>query len=427
MTISDEFENRTEAEDIIQVQRHIVENLISNKKESSTIKETSNFIQEWSTLASLEGLANDSVSLLFEGFSIAGSRPLFVLMNTNSSCLDCLKQLQKLSVVQKNNQGSSLRMYTHLFSLAVNDGRNEDCLKSIISNIPRYALNKEGVLFGTNTKIFTKYLLKELDNNVAEISLANISIIEPFAQKLLNIFQNTFDEIAKKNKPSSKEAVTSILIKEWLESQISSEQTSISSDVAESASQTIKDTQRRVGAKLDHTKKIIECDSSLDECANIAPTYDYVIEAIKELAKENETIKARYVGLQTAAESDKEIIESLTQQLYKEQETTSTLHETLVEKNKEIESLRRQLENCKQDLKTITETVEAKSQIISMLNKSSEKNSGETLARIATKLKADYGDFKEYEDSPMTEELGEIVKLQLGEVFETLKAAGVKL
>lgn len=194
-------------------QKRIVEDLISNKKKSSSKQEIAEFTKEWSRLARKEGVSGSTIGLLVDGFSIAGAGPLFALMDTDESCLTILREMKKLPKIEENSLGASLRIYVHLFALSINTGRSWDCINSIISVIPKYAYNKEGKPFGTNSATISKYLLRELNTKKASEALAGADLQESTANKLATIFFPAFEEAASKKKPVEIEVSSANVLK----------------------------------------------------------------------------------------------------------------------------------------------------------------------------------------------------------------------
>lgn len=157
------------------------------------------------------------------------------------------------------------------------------------------------------------------------------------------------------------------------------------------------------------------------------PTYDSVVAAIRKLESGYAIAESRLLSAENMFRAKEETIEKLKASLDEANSRIAFLKEANDKKQQRVASANCQIEKLQREIEEVRSTSEARAEMIAMLDKNRDQKGSEVLARIASKLKADYGDFKEYEGEAMTVELGEIVKLQLGQVFETLKSAGVKL
>ncbi|WP_303868380.1 hypothetical protein [Senegalimassilia anaerobia] len=435
MTTTDSIANSEIAAIEQLAQKQIVEDLISKKKKSSNKQEMAEFTKEWSKLARKEGASNDIIGLLIDGFSIAGANPLFELMDTDESCLEILRIMKKLPKIEENQLGASLRVYLHLFALSVNNGRSWDCINSIISAIPRYAFNKEGKVSGTNAAAVSKYLLRELNVSKASKVLLGTNLQESTANKLATIFFPAFEEALSKKKPVKTEVDSVRVLKQWLESKTtkidattanckpatSTLQPKGTASSAKTGSGEIdgKPIARAIGPNITVTDAKVEQDEF--------PTYDSVVTAVRKLEHNYAATRSKLSSVEDKLRAKEESIKKLKMMLDEANSLITSLKEANNEKQQQINSASRLIEKLQHETEEVKSTAEARAKMITMLDKSRDQKGNEALAKIASKLKADYGDFKEYEEETMTVELGEIVKLQLGQVFETLKSVGVKL
>lgn len=415
-------------------QKQIVEDLISKKKKSSSKQEIAEFAKEWSKLAREEGVSNNTVGLLMDGFSIAGASPLFSLMKTDESCLTILDKMRALRKIEENPLGASLRIYVHLLALAVNAGRSRGCINSIISAIPKHAYNKEGKPFGTNPATISKYLLRELNARKASEVLAGVNLQESTANKLVTIFSPAFSETVSKRNPTETETSAAKVLRRWLESKTTKTSASTAHPQAADASQqdNAADSDETEGAKafskLDTRAEGPAAPTDDAKTEESKPlTYDSVVDAIRKLEHSHAVIESRLSSAEKTIRAKDEAIERLKASLEEAHSRVTSLTEGNNEKQRQIDNANRQIEKLQHDIEETKSTADARAEMIAMLDKNRDQKGSEALARIASKLKADYGDFKEYEGEAMTIELGEIVKLQLGQIFETLKSAGVKL
>lgn len=435
MTAADSMTSPEETPVEQPTQRQIVEGLISSKKKSSNKQEIAEFTKEWSRLAREEGVSDSTVGLLIDGFSIAGADPLFALMGTDESCLATLRGMKKLPKIEENPLGASLRIYVHLFALSVNAGRSWDCINSIVSSIPKHAYNKEGKPFGTNSATVSKYLLRELNASKASEVLASTDLQESTANKLVTIFSSAFEEAASKKKPIKTEIDSVKVLKKWLESK--STKIEVTTAITKPVSGTLKLKEAADFGKTGSEKAASEPATIAKEPdtpiagaegkGDEPLTYDAVVAAIRKLDRAHAITESKLSSAENVLLTKEEAIEKLKALLDEANSRIASLKEANSDKQQQIDNANHQIEKLQHEIEEARSMADARAEMITMLDKNRDQKGSEALARIASKLKADYGDFKEYEGETMTVELGEIVKLQLGQVFETLKSAGVKL
>lgn len=418
-----------------QARKQIVEGLISNKKKSSNKQDMAEFTKEWSKLAREEGVSDDAIGLLMDGFSIAGADPLFALMSTDESCLATLREMKKLPKIKENPSGISLRIYVHLFALSVNAGRNWNCINSIISMIPKYANNKEGKLFGTNSAMVSKYLLRELDTSKAPEVLKSADLQESTANKLITVFAPAFEEAMAKKKPSKIEVASVKTLKKWLESKITKIETTTA--VSKPVSDALRSEKTAYPGKAGSDKTLGEPTTGTTESdvpfvgaeamGKEPVTFNSVVAAIRKLERGCIVVESKLSSTESMLRTKEESIEKLKASLDEANNRIASLKEANSEKQQQVDNANQQIEKFQHEIQEARSTADARAEMITMIDKSRDQKESEVLARIASKLRADYGDFKEYEGDAMTVELGEIARLQLGQVFETLKSTGVKL
>jgi hypothetical protein len=407
-------------------QLDLVKKLIANKKKESTKAEASEFTQEWSKLSAQAGVNNETISLLIEGFSIAGAAPLFALMQTDEDSIYVLRKLKTLPVIMENNLGASLRIYVHLLSLAANAGRGRDCINMICSMIPKLTINKEGKPFGTNTSTISKYLVREVDAGKARASFEGAALPDRTARMLCQTFADAFEKAISKKKPIARETAAVKMMSEVLSTGATEEHEPAPSAEPEKETEQVRETPNTEQATEQEQKVPAETapESAIEQAEDSSANKP---ESASAGPAELERALQKVADSERRQEALQNSIREIRSLLQHEREKNETLRISNTEKQEEIDSAERRIEALEEELKQAKAKSDAQSEMIGMLDKSREQKGSEALARIASKLKVDYADFNECSGEAMTVELGEIMRLQLGSVFDVLKSAGVKL
>ena len=278
-------------------------------------------------------------------------------------------------------------------------------------------------------------MLRELNASKASSILTGTDLQESTANKLATIFSPAFEEAVSKKKPVEAEVASAKVLKKWLETKVTQIETTTASSKPLPGSLRLKETS--VGEKpgrenLDSNAAARDNESDIapvgaETKSNELSTYDLVITAIRKLERSHSITESKLSSAESMLRAKEETIAKLKASLDEANSRIAALKEANSEKLQQIDNASYRIEELQREIEETKSTANARAKMITMLDKNRDQKGNEALARIASKLKTDYGDFKEYEGEAMTAELGEIVKLQLGQVFETLKSAGVKL
>lgn len=95
--------------------------------------------------------------------------------------------------------------------------------------------------------------------------------------------------------------------------------------------------------------------------------------------------------------------------------------------NSDIMNLKKDIEDRDNQIDCLNKKVTEQKQITSIIEKDESQKVRETYQKIAEMLNYDYSFFKEAKDVEMSNELGEVFKNQLSNIFNVLNQVGINL
>ena len=95
--------------------------------------------------------------------------------------------------------------------------------------------------------------------------------------------------------------------------------------------------------------------------------------------------------------------------------------------NSDIMNLKKDIEDRDNQIDCLNKKVTEQKQITSIIEKDESQKVRETYQKIAEMLNYDYSSFKEAKDVEMSNELGEVFKNQLSNIFNVLNQVGINL
>lgn len=193
-------------------------------------------------------------------------------------------------------------------------------------------------------------------------------------------------------------------------------------------------------------------DSILESIQNNEKAFEFIGDDKQEISKVKEkvdTTNNAFIALlkQFKIESKKILAEQEKniQILKKEEKEKDSLLQELREKEQKLinrnSNLEKKQEELSQEIKRLNEDIATKGNIISslqdnnlkkddlieLLNNEKARDTLEFKNKLASSLRLDYQEFIESQTVEMSEEVGEILKIKLQNIFDTLKKNGVNL
>lgn len=151
------------------------------------------------------------------------------------------------------------------------------------------------------------------------------------------------------------------------------------------------------------------------------------IENLKESKEENNRVQAK-LRSQEALIAE---LEGNLKRAHEETERQSREIEILKQSNLEIGQKNKELQSSGEALQAELEESRKQVEKLQELNQSAVQNehrkAQENLNRIGSRLQVEYDDYREIMEEPMTTDLGDNLRLQLGSVFDILKNSGIQV
>jgi hypothetical protein len=360
---------------------------ISKKKESSQAKKDL-FSKELVLLYEEEGFSNNFEIYFYEGFSFLGANPIFDYIKTldEQSISNFLDKLIQCKSSKKNNNGSALKVFIHLFGLFIvylpGDIKN---ISLLVSAIPSKARNKSGEIHKQFSSIIDNYFLALLNKDTIFPDYSKLNEISDVHKEFSVLISEALKKLGPKD-GSEKEIHDKVF--EWVSQKPHTE--------------LIKNPKNREKSRILKKTENIRND-------NDAPV-SQLVERLKSELEITYKKRPRKGLLDYNKISDSRIEADL---LKMSQEVLELLQETISNYKKEITELKEQISQ--------------QHSVLSAYNSDKQNSLSEQLNIVASKLKSHYLNYKDAISMDMSIELGEALREIIGDVFKTLVKSGVNL
>lgn len=399
-----------------------LDELVKIKKKGDKSKEVKNeYSNELLNLLKEEGFSDTAVKYIYDGFSFSGAFPFFEYLKTETP-----QNIDQIYFQLKNNRyfftnkDVTLKLILHLFSFMLNEKPEQTViLADMISVTPKLTKNRDGSIRNDLEKVLEKYLLTVLDNRakLPEISALNVkkaSLIE-FRKMLYSGLENYIP---------SKQLITNNMAKlqKWLEM---SEETGR----VEQRKETIAAPPADAGEKKEllpvtdseKEKQIAKVDSLPEWKKGLLAVEKCITEFENKINSQNQTL------LEMNIETGK-----LKKQLSLKESDLTTINAEIGELKKsnsqywvDIRELKKKLEISESDLLLSRQELLSRIELSEILDRDKKKQQEAFLHRLSNELRLEYLDYVHAKDEAMTIDLGENMRLQLSNIFEILKNAGL--
>lgn len=418
--------------------------LLKKKKKEPNKLDRAQFSSEWTNLVETEGFSSDAEYYLYNGFVFCGAKPLKDYMQKTGEPTAVLKDLYKGDLF-KGNCASTSPILWHLFALYINESKqNLEVLISLIREIPTAMKNKEGKVYGQADRCLKKYLFEELRPDIKlpqcqilyESGLKKNEALE-FANVVNRIMGDKNIDYSAWKTRSKKNAIA---VNDWIQSLLANS-TPETQDVIVK-----KDTQIKPNAQplkvQQESSKIPDASQdtnkvfsqSTENKKSATPTKDDLpdSERINQLNKELQDAKKALENATAARDqafTAQQEAQKKQQQLQNELvQRTESLHLTekkASEQSQLLSAEKKKNEDLEASLMQQKDLVEKSMEMVEILRRDKEKQSDETVKRLASRLRTYYLDYKDAISLEMSIDLGENMRDQLGEVFKILQDAGI--
>ncbi len=245
-----------------------------------------------------------------------------------------------------------------------------------------------------------------------------------------SIIERTEKAGLAKNKLSNIEKVQS-----WVDNQEDKQsfsaclsETSIDSDNAESKESAPLIQPLKVSTETLSTART--CEEELPHMELEAYFSDFLIKVRKVAAAirtENVQQKNKLVVLSRNMKAEQEKAINAGKEIAALQDTIAALRERIVTVEREADVLRQTLEKKEAVIADRETEIAERVKMEAFLSRDSAKQADEFLQRIASKIRVEFRDFQDARDIPMSNDLGENLRLQLNNIFSVLENSGMKI
>lgn len=379
----------------------------SNKKKPNK-KEKASFLENWLILVKAEGFSEKAEAYLYDGFIYAGAKPFQAYLNSAENQIETLGKLYS-GKLYCNNCRSTTQLVVYLLSLSLNEAKDCAVVISLLMQIPKIVLNKEGKMFGRAEDVFRKFFFEILNPDVKLPAIEEINA-NGFDNETVKKLENIFNEIIGKiDKSCCSEVCKKNMerLAEWLRSEIEKPVNPHKSDEPLSLEEKIKDLN----------DKLHKAEEQLKDCTvKLRRAEVKIIQSAHEqkiLAREKQAVEDKIAALNKTLEGKENQI--------------AQQGEMIAELNKANSALQNKLQLSEEQANQSKNELAELEGLLGVLQKNNQKQSEAKLKRLGQKLTTYYEDFLDIKDLEMSIELGESLRIQLESLFEFLTSSGITI
>ena len=273
-------------------------------------------------------------------------------------------------------------------------------------------MNKEGNTSGNMSGYVRKLLVQEVAGKEVKAEGVRTALSEHEAARFSKLIAPVLEGIDGKAKLSPSERIAVTSLKGW----ISSLGVEAPHDSSMSADRVSSETQYD---QVAYAPSVSETPSRVSASADGIEA-SQVIAFIQRQERRVEALRSANVSATAEASRLKEEKKSLKDQNAVLEERVEKARETIATQNARISKLEEKLSVVSADL-------DAHRELVDMLDQDKARQGDEAMTRIARKLRVEYQDYQDAVGMDMNVDLGENMRLQLGEVFKILKENGFEL
>jgi len=370
------------------------------------------YTEEMTKLLKEESISENTQIYLKEGFSFEGSKCLALYFKSLSAVArkEELDKLLKSNLYYKNERGIAFKINISLLAGAFKMFPDDiEVIKMLMMDLPNKALKKEGGISKEVQTTIEKYFLCEIFNDT---KLPNLAIPELQDRRLIGFKKLMMGAITSNNMSANVKPSVIDKIRDW-----------ISEDFANAALLQNDNNEGNIGkdSKAIINPNLMSVNDALHMKRKIEEMLESLILTLKqfnainiELMQKNDYIR-RLEDEKNKVSSENEVLKK---HIGDDDKTIFALKGDVNNKNSEIVKLQMEISDLRSEIKKLNSVMTVYS-----ADKSSAQS--EQLNAIASKLKADYRDFKDAENMEMTVDLGENLRVQMASIFKILEKAGI--
>lgn len=404
----------------------ILDELIKLTKKGNASKEKKQaYLSELSTLLFEEGYSQKAEEYLMEGFSFYASIPIISYMKDKSSeeKYEIFNKVIKGTRFRRNVRGISFKLSVSLLCQIINNYPEEkEIIEILIRDIPNKSKNKEGKLSGDAPKVLEKYFVSDLWDNADLPDFSSLTLKSISSMEFCKLFSSILKEVDSVKGVNSEKTDK---IKKWvtiIPSPVKVNTKNETDVVSNESSADANSVNQSNANKPFSSKELLDYAEVMKITElRLAATASHIV----SIEKETNTLKKKLTNSSGEVESLKKEIEKLTEKLAEKNSQYELLATEKSKINYDLSSVRHELKEKETLISKLSAEIEKQNSVLSVFKTDKESAQSEQLNAIASRLKAEYMDYKDAIDMDMTVDLGENLRQQIQSIFKILAKNGI--
>lgn len=405
--------------------------LVKIKDKSKASKaDKKEFCELWMQLVREKGLGENAFRFLVDGFPFCGVEPFM-------ECLRYSEDKQKMviaflhSAAFGKNSAVAFKCALHLLSCLIRDAETEYAACAVIMReLPRYAFTKEKQMIKDTGKMFARYLFTVIYAKKQLPSLNHYSLNDRDRDRFVQVVSRGLED-SKSLKYTNRERMGADLVMDWIKPETGETVQTVDSEKTVDCEKTEVRPVSQVETTAMVKPEISSDEKQSYEVPSWSGLYSSGIQYLKDafskvqkemlsLSAENKKLVASRDALQAECQKRQEEADHLKAQIVEKDEM-------LFAKEKMEEMLQTQMIGLKKELEQKEQEISDRIEMSQIVQMDNERQADQQIRRLASELSTYYNDIRESEGVPMTEDLGEILRDQILEVFKILIRSGIRV
>jgi len=395
-----------------------------DKIKASQAKRAS-FSAEWLSYVTENGFDEKAEQYLFTGFEYRKMHPfvdyLKTVENKRENVLKFLngKQFSK-------NKPKSFKMALNLLVILFGELPEEQTLMVyVIRRLPSVSVGKDKKRMPETGKAFEKFFFPEFTESLILPDLQTMGELKPVSvSEFRALVSDALDMIADNGEIDKKIKEAFAKTSTWIKGSPVAE-----ASVQESIGGESKNVTQSEEGSNNESAPAEKQEKPKDDSPVLSwrSSLKFISSTIERYELQGRLLQEQLLR------KDREIVELGDKLSRNESALSKALEDGKTLRAKEIQ-LSRDIDNLKSTIADLNKTVMEKekeiadrSKLADMLSRDTSKQSDAVLKRLSSELASYYEDFVAAKDEPVTEEIGDILKDQLSEIFAILKKNGIGL
>lgn len=404
------------------------------KKTDASKQNKKCFVDQMGILLGEEGLSENAIKYLKSGFGFAGAKPLAIYIQKykdeeRNRVVDAVFSSELLCGKDKV---SAFKFCVNLSAYSIEwFGSDKHLLTGLVKLFPSLSQNKEKKLLKDAPKIFEKYFLEILSVDTALPDLYALGLKEIFIKEYMGTLQLISDSITKKYAEKNRK------IKEWirLSGEKNAEDRLVQPHSEECKSQeSAIDNNNQGENTTEEANNEIAAAYSAKEILKLGLLFSDISSRLKVTAEKIMELERQYAGskeqiakLKLEIKQNEEEIQNERKHYEQEKTETERCRGIIADLQDKIRDASVQNQEQEKKIMSLSEELSKANAVLSVYSVDKQNAQTEQLNAIASKLKAEYRDFKEAENEEMTVDLGENFRFQIQSIFKILSKSGIEV